>query len=67
VFSMFMGWFRHKVSQVYSPADENAGSSTPFEMTMRTSDALKVQTEPPPKRKLASSQQVFFVQSIFPR
>ena len=31
---------KHKVSQGYSPADENAGSLTPFEMTYSKNDAV---------------------------
>ena len=31
---------KHKVSQGYSPAGENAGSLTPFEMTHSKSDAV---------------------------
>ena len=31
---------KHKVSQGYSPAGENAGSLTPFEMTYAKNDAV---------------------------
>ena len=31
---------KHKVSQGYSPADENAGSLTPFEMTCSKNHAV---------------------------
>ena len=32
---------KHKVSQGYSPADENAGSFTPFEMTVSKGTRMK--------------------------